>query len=294
MSQQKRYLEPIDEQELMRLSDAVNYLDARCKTKLWNEKAETLTQHPAAEMIGQRCYDCLDRDGMPLCVLRCPAVATLQDGQTREVTVLREKGHTGKLIALRLTVEPVYNDQGEITGVIETFRPDTLVPKSTLERAQRNVMIDRLTGLPNRKAMRQAIATWLTEAPGHTLRFGVILLRLENLHEIDQDHGLDAVDKVLRKASEVFKNNCRAYDVVSRWSSDYLIALLAVRDESGLAACANRIAPLIESEVVRAKGESLQAVTAAAWTLAEPDDDPISLVARAESKLPSLEPEAAS
>lgn len=110
------------------INDGVYIVDLTRKITYWGRSAERITGWSAREVVGKHCFDNLlchyDKDGHHLCGgNHCPlhrAMVTEQgSGQPIHVFIQRKDG---KEVLLQVSVAPVRDRGGRITGGVETFR----------------------------------------------------------------------------------------------------------------------------------------------------------------------------
>lgn len=102
------------------------------------------------------------------------------------------------------------------------------------DRLQRLATIDELTGVLNRRGMEQSLDDFEEAAQGMSL----VLLDIDHFKHINDRHGHDCGDEVLRRVAGVVAANLRASDVFGRWGGEeFLIACQGtrVRDAARLA-----------------------------------------------------------
>lgn len=103
------------------LYDGVYFVDTERQITYWNKGAERIAGHPAAHMVGKRCYDNIlnhvDENGNYLCFSGCPLAATIEDGKPREAEVYL-KHADGHRVPILVRVSPIKNEAGIITGAL--------------------------------------------------------------------------------------------------------------------------------------------------------------------------------
>jgi diguanylate cyclase (GGDEF)-like protein len=102
------------------------------------------------------------------------------------------------------------------------------------EKLRRLATIDELTGVLNRRGVEQALDDFEEAAQGMTL----VLLDIDHFKRVNDRHGHDCGDEVLRRVAAVVAANLRASDVFGRWGGEeFLIACQGtrVRDAGRLA-----------------------------------------------------------
>lgn len=112
---------------------------------------------------------------------------------------------------------------------------------------------DPLTGLANRTGLAQGAARVLADGTAIT----VMLLDLDRFKPINDAHGHDAGDVVLRAVAERLQSQIRPHDLVARLGGDEFILLLAGHlPDAQLAAMAERLGAAIQ-EPIHFQGKAL-------------------------------------
>jgi diguanylate cyclase (GGDEF)-like protein len=86
---------------------------------------------------------------------------------------------------------------------------------------------DELTGLANRRGLDNFLQQTLSSARRHGEGGVVGYIDVDNFKRINDTHGHDAGDKVLRKVSEILSQNVRLSDFVARPGGDEFVVVLA-------------------------------------------------------------------
>src|SRR3546814_17737766 len=98
-----------------------------------------------------------------------------------------------------------------------TTRTDTLFPyttlcRSSLARAKRDAEVDYLTGLPNRRAFEALLERHYREAREQPVALSVAFCDIDNFKAINDAHGHDAGDRVLKviadTLAQISNDNC--------------------------------------------------------------------------------------
>jgi diguanylate cyclase (GGDEF)-like protein len=139
----------------------------------------------------------------------------------------------------------------------------------TDELAQRNLQLeqvnkqlldasttDPLTGLGNRRFLHNAVCAMLAEDsarpnPGAYAKFVLIIVDLDYLKPINDQHGHEAGDRVLIQIAGILKHLCRTSDVVVRWGGDEFVILCDGADLSAAAILAERIRSSVAKQIFR-------------------------------------------
>ncbi|MCL1633396.1 diguanylate cyclase [Luteimonas sp. SX5] len=85
---------------------------------------------------------------------------------------------------------------------------------------------DALTGLPNRNRFHERLEQALETANRDSLRLGLLYLDLDGFKRINDRHGHDLGDQLLREAGERIRQCVRQTDMVARLGGDEFVVLL--------------------------------------------------------------------
>ena len=107
---------------------------------------------------------------------------------------------------------------------------------------------DVLTGLPNRALFNDRLEYGLAQAARHGRRLAVMFVDLDDFKIINDTHGHDAGDSVLRIIAGRLKENTRSEDTVSRLGGDeFLYLLMEVGDEHDVSLIAQKLIKSIQT-----------------------------------------------
>ena len=101
-------------------------------------------------------------------------------------------------------------------------------------------LTDPLTGLPNRRAIEAWAAHELPAAVRHGFSFWVVMIDLDHFKEVNDAHGHDAGDVVLRTFGEILKGNTRSSDISGRIGGEEFLHIITHADEANLPAIVER------------------------------------------------------
>jgi len=87
-------------------------------------------------------------------------------------------------------------------------------------------LTDPLTGLPNRRAIEEWATRQLSGAARYGFSFLVVLVDLDHFKAVNDTHGHDAGDTVLKKFSELLKANSRRSDICGRIGGEEFLFIL--------------------------------------------------------------------
>ncbi|HEY4130854.1 MAG TPA: sensor domain-containing diguanylate cyclase, partial [Gemmatimonadaceae bacterium] len=130
-----------------------------------------------------------------------------------------------------------------------------------IEEVSRRARTDALTGLANRRHFDEQLRRVVAE----TDRFGgtcsLILVDLDNFKRVNDEHGHDAGDAVLKHASQLLSDATRTVDTCARYGGEEIAILLPQTSQQGALELADRLRQTLASRTTSHSGEPI-AITA--------------------------------
>ncbi|TAY19214.1 GGDEF domain-containing protein [Rhizobium leguminosarum] len=124
---------------------------------------------------------------------------------------------------------------------------------------RRAAQTDLLTGLYNRRGFEVAASALLTQAEHGSRWISVVLFDLDHFKKINDVHGHDAGDAVLRHVAGVARQNFRSFDLLVRHGGEEFLALLPDSTPDDAAIVAERVRLAIEgAEIPLTSGDVLK------------------------------------
>jgi len=106
---------------------------------------------------------------------------------------------------------------------------------------------DFLTGIHNRSKFNAELNRWLNQAARYQNSFALIMMDIDDLKIINDQHGHVAGDRVLTEFAGLVKKELRSSDIFARWGGDEFIILLPYAGLSQAVQMAVRIHDIILS-----------------------------------------------
>ena len=244
------------------MSDGVYFVDRERRIQYWNEGACRLTGYQAKDIVGRFCHDeilChVDYTGKRLCQEGCPLSACMADGKQREASVFM-RHEQGRRVPVHVRVQPIRRADGTIAGAVEIFNDDS-AQSEALRKAEdlnRLAFLDHLTKLPNRRFLEMSLSTALSEYQVHHDPFGVMMIDLDQLKNINDTFGHGCGDRALQEVAKILAGSLRPTDTVGRWGGDEFLAIMGHLDHPVLKRLAERCVAMVNQASISGNDEKL-------------------------------------
>jgi diguanylate cyclase (GGDEF)-like protein/PAS domain S-box-containing protein len=272
------------------LYDGVYYVGTDRRIDYWNKSAQKLTGYTSKEVVGTLCdesvLDCVDGEGKSLCTDDCPILKALKDGKRHEAEIFmrHKKGHR---VPVLMRAAPVKDKEKRVIGVAEIISDNSAsaARHDRVKELERLAMMDELSGLPSRTCLEQALDTRIGELDRYGRVFGVILMDVDHLGELNRKHGREVGDDVLRMIGQTLLYNTRPFDMVGRWDGGTFLGIITDAERKDLAHVAHRFQMLIGTSKLPLKGSRVRVSVSIGATLAKWGDSAEEVLKVAEGML---------
>ncbi|KUM02360.1 diguanylate cyclase [Chromobacterium subtsugae] len=154
---------------------------------------------------------------------------------------------------------------GEVLAAIEALRRNS-VEKSRLEKEKQRLIeeltevssVDFLTGIANRRAFTQAAQAEIARAGRNAAPAALILFDIDYFKQVNDSHGHDAGDAVLKHVAAIAEQTCREGDLLGRYGGEEFVVLTSHSGGAGGVSLAERLrANLQASPLALPHGQAL-------------------------------------
>ncbi|HET9934005.1 MAG TPA: diguanylate cyclase, partial [Polyangiaceae bacterium] len=155
--------------------------------------------------------------------------------------------------------------------------------RSERDTLRRDVQIDALTGLLNRRALESGVS----ERCNSRERFGVLFMDLDHFKTINDRFGHEVGDRVLIAVAHVLKSGLRPGDVVARYGGEEFVALIAGAGPESARLVGERLRMNVEEmpAVPRGPANVTISVGAGVYDPQRAEEAPVELLRRADVAL---------
>jgi diguanylate cyclase (GGDEF)-like protein len=144
------------------------------------------------------------------------------------------------------------------------------------ETLQHAALTDPLTGMQNRRYFDEALREYLEAFRNVDKPLGLLIVDLDHFKQINDTHGHDMGDKVLREIGEGLRAITRFHDVLARLGGEEFALVVPNMDDDQLVEFADRIRGAVAQVAVsspRGRIRVTASVGAAVWNGSESADD---------------------
>jgi diguanylate cyclase (GGDEF)-like protein/PAS domain S-box-containing protein len=201
-----------------------------------SEGFELITGYSPAEVLGGPCsvLQGPESDPRAIDVMR----RALSEGRDAYVTIINYR-RDGTPFWNEIALAAEFDEQGEVVRY-HGVQKDVSARIAGRRRGDRLSRVDPLTGLANRAALREALATALSSAQVNDRQVALLWVDIDDFREVNDAHGYAAGDLVLRTVADRLRAAVRPGDVLARAGGDEF--LLLVRDVDDIWGLAEEIA----------------------------------------------------
>jgi diguanylate cyclase (GGDEF)-like protein/PAS domain S-box-containing protein len=207
---------------LRSLGEAVISIDHGGRVQFVNREAQRLLGREREQLVGRPLDDVF--------------IVRDVDAQRPQIVELAELGHAetreamlfalgGRRIPIEYSRSRIESSEGQGYGEVLVFR-DVSARKEYEDAIKRLAYRDELTGLPNRTSLLDRFSLELAHARRSRETLGVVYLDLDGFKNVNDTHGHEAGDEVLKVVARRLGSTLRAGDTVARLGGDEFVLLL--------------------------------------------------------------------
>ncbi|HYG74005.1 MAG TPA: diguanylate cyclase [Planctomycetota bacterium] len=149
-----------------------------------------------------------------------------------------------------LTYEVPAYSRDEVGQVIQAFNATTARLRFAFEQIEALATRDPLTNLPNRRIFDERLASEAARSRRYGHPFGLIVMDLDHFKNVNDVHGHQAGDEVLRYVSKVIEISIRETDVPARIGGEEFAVILPETNYDDVHAVAEKLRSAVSEQKV--------------------------------------------
>src|SRR3990167_4086422 len=242
-------------ERLLRMRDSIldNSLVAivlmKGRTVDWiNHHAEQLFGYPLAEAVGRVSDFIYERhEDFERLGVEAPPVLRRGESYPAEYSYKRKDGSLFWGIISGKAINPDDLAEGALFIIMD------ITARKVAEQRLKNLNLqlesqattDHLTGIANRRHVTAQLNAEIGRSNRYAEPFSVILLDVDHFKLINDQHGHDAGDRVLKGISGLLRQTCRVGDSVARWGGEEFLVVCPSTEQAD----AMRLAEMLRSRI---------------------------------------------
>jgi diguanylate cyclase (GGDEF)-like protein len=241
-------------------------------------------REPASTMVEQSRRE-LRRARLVAQELERIAVSVRKDLATHQACLIRFKDRVRRLNADQAEVawkelcgeaetvlKPTLRLAGQVAEAYEQIRQQTAHLMTFTE-----LRTDPLTGVSNRRALDETLASQFALKVRYGSKFSVVLFDIDHFKRVNDEYGHVQGDRILQSTAQAIDEAVRETDVLARYGGEEFLVILPATELAGAAVFAERLRANIARQ--------LSITVSGGVAMALDEDTPETLVARADAAL---------
>ena len=206
---------------------AINW-DQEFRCTQWNKAAENIFGYSAAEALGRHGTELLvpQSQQKEMNDLYRNLIKSEHGSQKINENVTRD----GKIIVCEWYNTPIFDEQGKAIG-IASLGEDISAKREAEELIWKQANYDSLTGLANRKLLRDRLEQEIRKANRENQCVALLYLDLDQFKDVNDTLGHHVGDRLLQEAAHRLSSYIRDVDTVARLGGDEFTIIMGGLDE---------------------------------------------------------------
>lgn len=202
-------------------------------------------------------------------------VADEPDSHRHYCVPIIQSGSVGSVVQLVVpqAEAPTLAEQVPYVHVYLREMAPVLEAKRLTETLRDSSLRDAMTGLNNRRFLEEYIDTLVASARRRQIPLAVMVLDLDYFKVVNDTHGHDAGDAVLKALAGVLKRTVRASDMVIRFGGEEFLIVLQEADAEAAMMVAEKIRASVEQLKIQVSGAMLQKTISIGLAMFPDDSD---------------------
>jgi len=223
--------------------DAIITIDQQQNITLFNRAAEALFGYDSSEVIGQPLLQLLpetSRKRHPEYINQFSR-SPVQSREMSERNRIYGRRRDGSSVPLEIAISKInVGGLSEFTAVVRDISDRVRL----MDVLQGQAGTDELTGLPNRQEFLEIVENMMRT----NSNLSILMLDIDFFEKVNDTHGHDAGDEVLRALGSMGTSSSRTVDIFARWGDEEFVAALQRTNLEQARAAAERLRARCEKQ----------------------------------------------
>jgi diguanylate cyclase (GGDEF)-like protein len=182
------------------------------------------------------------------------------EGDTHICQPITQTGSAGCVVQMVIAKEhsPLARLMAPFVAVYLREAGPVLEAKRLMEHLRENSLRDAMTGLHNRRFLEEYISTLVSGNKRRKSAMSVLMLDLDFFKQVNDAHGHEAGDKVLKTLADVLVRNVRSSDIAVRYGGEEFLLVLMDTSADAALKVAEKVRAEVEATKVPLPGGMLQ------------------------------------
>ncbi|MEW6165619.1 MAG: diguanylate cyclase [Pseudomonadota bacterium] len=191
-----------------------------------------------------------------LCTMFRPAAA----GDTHICLPITQSGMAGCVVQIVVDAEEAALARLMVPFVSVYLREagPVLEAKRLMEHLRDNALRDAMTGLYNRRFLEEYVSALVAGSQRRKSAFSVLMLDLDFFKQVNDTHGHEAGDKVIKTLADILQRNVRSSDMAVRYGGEEFLIVLVDTGVEHAMKVAEKIRGEVEGTKIPLPGGMLQ------------------------------------
>lgn len=170
----------------------------------------------------------------------------------------------------------------KIVSISDSYQSQLRELNARLELMART---DLLTGLANHWEMVMRLAAEQSRSERNGKVFSIVLADIDHFKKVNDTHGHQAGDRVIRGIADTLRTNIRREDICSRWGGEEFLIILPEADLPRAGAVAAKLLAKVRNTVVPWDGRDIRVTVSIGYGTSEPGMSVDELIRRVDDAL---------
>jgi diguanylate cyclase (GGDEF)-like protein len=184
----------------------------------------------------------------------CPKFLGYERGQRHMCIPMIIGGVAGEIVHVTMDEDNSAKVEKSLPLLTEYLRnaAPVIESKKLLNNLRETTLTDPMTGLNNRRFFEEYIEVLIAEAQRAGKNLGILMCDLDWFKKVNDDHGHEAGDQVLKTLANIIRDSVRGSDIVIRYGGEeFLIIIRNAEDAETVVSVAEKIRTLVEETEMR-------------------------------------------